>query len=279
MPKIWKFDFEAYEELSSQLQIGDLHLALTLLVYDMLNDDDEEIREIAVNIAATALSSSGYRAERMAPLLANQRLLAHMTTNYSHLPRFLAEAVVRTTGMRLHATATAAFSAAAGTNTALFAVEKQNVFLDPVRETILWSQALKHIPIDTMFPSHASSTSTRDLTKWTRDALSLISRKLAGESGEDGVLGWASKPDMFVFGMRLWCVVDVAFERRRQLGRHSERLLKRVVNILDSSQRQDVHPLWIEKLEKVAVRELGYRMRSGVAAKGVNMLSATVGDA
>ena len=259
MPKIWSLQSK---DVPTKCRLAETHLSLSLLVYDLLNDDDEEIRGIAVDIATEALSPGTARTRQVVPLLAGQRFLAHMSKTYSHLSRFFEEVVSRVTGLDVHTSAGVAFAAASATNNALFAVEKQNLFVDPVREVILWSQALKQIPMDTMFPAHSSSSTTRMLTKWTREALALMKEKLASESGEDGVLGWTSKPDMFVFGMRLWCVVDVAFERRRKLGRRSDRLLGQMVGILDLGRKKEAHPLWLKKIEKVVMRELRWRMRN-----------------
>ena len=273
IPKIWSLRLKNH---SVKEQLEAMRLDISLVVYDLLNDDDDEIREIAVEVATTILSHHIPNTQRVVPLLASQRLLVRMTTHYAYLPQFFEEAVLRTTGLKDHDSAATAFAAASASNTALFAVEKQNLFVDPVRETILWSQALKHIPLNTMFPSRSSSAVTQSLTKWTREALSLMKGKLTSESGEDGVLGWTSKPDMFVFGMRLWYVVDVAFERRRKIERRSDRLLGKMVEIFDLGKKRDVHPLWLKKMEKVIARELRHRMSISEVAMRVRGLQAVV---
>lgn len=281
MPNIWMLHTS---DKYAEQQLDSVHLKLALLIYDLLNDDDGEIRGIAADIAATLLSSrrsspgttSTYQAKKTVALLASQHLLAHVFTNYAHHPQLLEQALLRTTGLDRHHTAAAAFLTATINDTALFAVEKQNLFIDSVREAVLWSQVLKRLPLDTILRSRSFSSVLRRLSKWMREALDLVREKLTGERGEDGVLSWTSKPDMFVFGMRLWCVVDLAFSWRRKVGRASDKLLQEMVEILRWGRERNLHPLWMAKIEKVVVREIRERLRGGEAGRKVNALAAMV---
>jgi hypothetical protein len=259
-----------------------VHGTIVLLVYDLLNDDDEEIRGVAVNITSKILSSTeGHdsrllpSARKVVPLLSSRNLIAHMTTHYSHLPQLVEEAVLRVTGMKEHETAAAAFASANTDHTTLFAVEKQNLFVDPVREAVLWSRALKRVSLDTIQKS-LSRPWIRKLTRWTHEALTLIHEKLASENGEDDVLGWTHKPEMFVFGIRLWCAIDLIFSWWQQLGLDSEKLLLKMVEIAKLGEKYKLHPLWMRKIESVIIKEMRQRMRTGRVGKTCAALSIEV---
>jgi hypothetical protein len=254
-----------------------------MLVYDSLNDDDEDIRTIAADVAAIIVSShrgedaaSTPRSSRHVPLVSSQRLIAFMMENHSRLPDFVEEAINRITGGTSQILSSSQLTAAATNQNALFAVEKQNLFIDLVREAELWSQALRIVPLEAILCSSSLREKVRELTKWARMGLDLILEKLRGDGGVDGVLGWTSKADTFVFGMRLWCVVDILFRWRQGAERKSDKLLGELVEILRLCQLHELHPLWLAKTESVITRELRQRMEAGEARRNISTLTSAI---
>jgi hypothetical protein len=272
LPNLW--------QINNTFDFPELHvtkLKFVLLVYDLLNDDDDEIRDLATKAASKILADGGRvgLVQDIVPLLASQRLVSHLLAHYAYFPGLFEEAVGRMTGINQHATAKAAFEAAAADNTALFMVEKQNLFIDPVREAILWSQFLKRIPSI----KHYLRASIRNLVEWTKEGLSLLFRKM--QEQVDGVLGWTSKPDMFVFGMRVWCAVDVVLTWQRRFDKRSSALstiMLELGKILAIGTQQDVHEMWLSKLERLLVRELKEGLKKHAAGGNVKALVTVLGD-
>jgi hypothetical protein len=259
-------------------QLDGIRLKFTLLVYDLLNDDDDEIRGIATTVTSAILSNGGTSGpvKNIVPLLAGQRLISHLLKQYTHLPELLNQAVLRMTGMDREPSARTSFESAAAENTALFVVEKQNLFRDPVREAILWSQFLKHLPDIKCFPR----ASAQRFAQWTKEGLALLHKKMCNHV--DGVLGWTSKPDMFVFGMRIWCATDVILTWQRRFGKRSTamgKMMLELLQILAIGRQMGVHDLWLAKIEKVLVRELREHLKGGVISSNMRAMVARLGDA
>jgi hypothetical protein len=275
MPKLWNLQI-TYEKAA---QLDSVRLKFILLVYDLLNDDDDEIRNIATMIASLILSDgleASLRLKHTVPLLASQRLILHFLAQYPHLPELFDQAIVRTTGVDRQASAKAAFGAAAAENNALFMVEKQNLFVDPVREAILWSQFLKRIPD----LKRIRRDLIRSFVAWTKGVLSLLRERM--QHRVDGVLGWTSKPDMFVFGMRVWCAVDVILTWQRRFGKQSRAMssmMAELGRVLALGREQEVHPLWLKKIEKVLIKELRERMQDNAARRNFALVRVRIGSA
>lgn len=248
------------------------------LTYDLLNDDDDEIRAIATKTAAVIMSvNKASFFDNTVPLKSSQRLIRHMLTYYASLPELADEGVTRLTKTKSQLSAKIAFDTAAAENTALFMVEKQNLFVDPVREAILWSQALKqlyqrrNVPREPMLRFMA----------WTREALTLLHEKMRSQTA--GVLGWSSKPEMFIFGMRVWCAAGVILHRRRRFPRRSSKgrskLAVELGEMLELGRRREVHPAWLAKIEKIVVKDIQGRMRRSQVGGVMKALDARLGDA
>ncbi|KAK5017515.1 hypothetical protein LTR39_001502, partial [Cryomyces antarcticus] len=129
-------------------------LDLYLVVYDALNDDDDEIRETAAKSATRILASEakGLSSHDVVPLVASQKLVAFMTTSHRSSPKLCAQAVSRLTAGNVTANShiqhvDTVLIQAKKEDTALFAEEKRNLYVDEVREALLWSQVLKQLSV------------------------------------------------------------------------------------------------------------------------------------
>lgn len=250
---------------------------LKLLVYDLLNDDDEEIRSISSSTASAILSSNSGVFKDVVPLLASQRLITHLLNTYSQLLELSGEAMSRMTGAKavagvLEPSAMTTFAAVTAENTALFMVEKQNLFIDHVREAILWSQLLKQLPKDSI-----KAPECRALCVWVKKGLQLLAANASSET--DGPLGWTSKPDVFTFGMRVFCAADVllTWQRSFQSRPTDQSLGKPLMELLVLGREQKIHDLWLVKIEKVLVGNMLARLKTGVGASNLAAVEAALG--
>ncbi|RYP58547.1 hypothetical protein DL769_008921 [Monosporascus sp. CRB-8-3] len=209
------------------------HLPWLLALYDALNDDDEEVREAAARAAAPVLGG-----RPMASIEAAARLLAWLRGRYGSDAGFRAHAAGRVIGHVAYVPgleegawvpAEQQLRAAMRFDGALFAVEEQNQYVDEVREAYRWRDALFPPPSSSSSSSAGSNAAAapelRALAAWTLAGLRTLTRLLrsggvgdeteagagAGaeaptttpRDGDDGPLGWTSKPQVFAICARI----------------------------------------------------------------------------
>ncbi|KKY23312.1 putative heat repeat protein [Diplodia seriata] len=149
---------EEEEEEDGDDDISQHHLALALIAYDALNDDDDEIRDAAARVATriVVFGDGDYHPHHdvdvdvdavekipaVLPLAASAKLAAYLRRTYP-ASRVLCEEAARRLLLeeeeggeegRSGGGFAARLAEARTENAALFAREKQNLFLDPVRE-------------------------------------------------------------------------------------------------------------------------------------------------
>jgi hypothetical protein len=212
---------------------GPLLLSLSLVLYDMLNDDDDEIRDVAA-LASTSL----FRAQDFfggndttVPILTAHRLAKFLATRFDKTSPDLANEALK----RLADTSSpfARVLADARTeDTALFATEKQNLYKDDTLDAVLWARVLASLQL--------SAAKRADLKRWVLDALSVLTE--TAEKEVDGALGWSSKSEVFTLGIRVFCAAEVVLDGEVMMA------LRRFADVGNESE---VHGLWIEKVERV----------------------------
>lgn len=175
------------------------YLPWLLALYDYLNDDDEEIRDVAAAACAPILGKP------LVSIEAGERLLAVLAD--LHGPdndEFRAHAAGRLVGHQLESDsdewtpALTQLARALRFDDSLFVVEEQNLYVDEVREATRWR--------DAFFSSSSSTSSSQEhqeaLAAWTAAGLRTLSR-IADDQADDGVLGWTSKPEVFAICARV----------------------------------------------------------------------------
>ena len=235
-----------------------LYLQATLLVHDSLNDDSSEIRELAACTARRILETqSNQTVQPMVPLVASRKLSQHLTSKFPTSTALAGEGLWRLTGSRLrHGNLTPSaiqqFSEARQESTVLFAIEKQNLFVDEVREAVIWTRALKRLSNPALTVEQATA-----LSKWVTEGL----RKLidVAEAEFDGPLGWSSKSDMFILGMRIILATDVLLHWRKMTQKvsipgSSLRLL--LGQLVAAAERGHLHDMWLESAKEVLVNSI-----------------------
>ncbi|KAK4546587.1 hypothetical protein LTR36_001804 [Oleoguttula mirabilis] len=247
--------------LAASPEMSEVFLRLCLAVYDLLNDDDEEIRDVASRATCKILATEGQRHshEDLAPAVASQRLLAFLIRRWSADNAFHHEAFFRAFGIsQLDDSDIAERLVDTVTDTALFAEEKQNLYIDDAREVKAWSQTLLLLPAQD-FPN----VLLKRLGGWTAAGLDTLTDRLA--TRPDGALGWTTTPEGFVLGLQVVYAVEVLLHCAAQGGRISVRpsRLRRGLAVLSSSGDEGggMNGLWKREVDRVVADSVTEKLR------------------
>ena len=174
--------------------------SLCLSVYDLLNDDDEEIRIEAANSAHKILSADSPNAASgpAVPLIATQQLAELLIRRWPGNACLFDAAVFRAFGVTRNGAKSVeqqlqSFEKA---EYALFAEEKQNLYIDDVRETRIWAKVAAQMSADAVDEALLSALFT-----WTNDGLTALKNKFG--TSVDEPLGWSSDENAFALGLQV----------------------------------------------------------------------------
>lgn len=165
------------------------YLPAIIVLYDALNDDDDEVREAGSTAAKSILG------QNLVPLEASSRLLQWLIRHFSTSADLKAIAARRVAGYRHDqpwSSPGAQLAAALRSDDSLFAVEEQNLFNDEVREANRWAAVFQNLKWDE--GKSEDGAILRKLDEWLLDGLAQMQQLL---EHEDGPLGWASNPSVF----------------------------------------------------------------------------------
>lgn len=188
------------------------HLPYLFALYDYLNDDDDEIRAAAASAAAPLLGRP------LVSMEAGARLLGWLGQSFSDqassdnnsvsaLPHLQAHVASRLVGQQQEKSHQGWVAAADQLTDAmrfddsLFVIEEQNLYVDEVREALRWRGVLLSLPRPA-----GDDAVLAALAEWTADGLATLVRLAspgAAAGGDDGVLGWLSKPEVFAIAARV----------------------------------------------------------------------------
>jgi hypothetical protein len=239
-------------------------LGLGLILYDMLQDDDDEIRDLAALATSTFISTTTKKkADRTIPILASQHLLTQL------LSLFPKSAPLATHALR-HLVDTPSPQPLFGKpfremleevtkpQTALFAQEKQNLFKDDVLDALCMSRILSSASLSASLPASVLDAAAG----WTKDALRVLTAKY--EQDVDGALGWASRGEVFTWLIRIICLADVILQSGAK-GKTDVKL--GLAKLVSAMGKAEGHGLVVKRAEKIleddVMRSLG--MLKGVA--------------
>ena len=252
-------------------------LSIYICLYDILVDDDEEIRDHAALIVSWILSPPEPSDHQPAtsscsfsPPAAKLNLLAFICTSYSHSEELYLEALRRLTSTEelknssgptanylysdnpsnerptLHLEPVESMlSHARKEDNALFVEEKQNLYVDPVAEMEHWANVLA--AANAMCPFLATC-----LQSWVSSGLAVLIE--TADSEFDGPLGWSSKPSVFTLGMQVILAAQLFVmtgddEFGTADGRGEIRML--LGRLLEVGRRIGLHGLWLRRIERV----------------------------
>lgn len=224
-------------------------LALSLILHTLLSDDDDEIRTLAARSTSHLLhaqyqSQSHQNAKHTVPLLSSHHLAIFLAHRFRTSPSLVREITRRLIDPRI--SFAQEFEVARRENTALFAQEKQNLYIDPALDYVLYSRILVH--------SNLRASTYRQIHAYVLRALSLLTQTALEE--KDGALGWSSKPDVFALAIRVICAAEVVLSADVMVG------LRRFADALETGEG---HGLLIERVEGVLERGV-VRMLRGVGS-------------
>lgn len=265
-------------------------LGVYIALYDLLLDDDEDVRDKAAAVASVFLSTSincaGIPNIFLMPPAASLSLLQYFTTELNESLLLFAEAAYRLTGTCSlfkrgpveitmpgvngieiknglgKASHTDQISSvfiqpaqdvmhkARRQDNALFVEEKQNLFVDPVKEAENWALVLMN---STQFEKVISITSA--IENWTIQGLEVL---IESANEEDGPLGWSTKPDVFTLGMRILLAAKVQIHWFQD-GLHRESLLNNILGLLrtllDIGTEKLLNGIWLRQIENILLQE------------------------
>ncbi|KAB5570246.1 putative death-receptor fusion protein-domain-containing protein [Coniochaeta sp. 2T2.1] len=190
--------FAAAEALKSFCSsAGDLlteaeHLPLLMALYDAINDDDDEVRDVAAAATVKVLGRS------LAPLEAADRLLDHIASHFGDNPEFQNIVVCRLAGvsprLKKWPDVKLTIKRAIDFDDSLFAEEEQNLFVDEVRELKRFHRVAEGLTWK------SDDEYVRRLRDWVSAGLSTI---VQPKFSDDGSLGLASDQHYFALCARL----------------------------------------------------------------------------
>lgn len=235
-------------------------LGLSLILYDMLIDDDDEIRDNAAPIVVNLLKSQRNfeGLEHAVPAVARRFLVTSMIQSFVNYPYMAREALRRLAGASSSASM---FSQSFGSmlaeglkeDTALFVQEKQNLFKDETTECLVWTGVLKALP-----PAAVDVQLAENFSRWVVDGIAVL--KETAQKEVDGALGWTTKPDAFVLGLRVICGAEVllhwlpALDGKMSIGVWEVR--KALREFADAGYTGEVNNLWLDRIEMILTRSV-----------------------
>lgn len=232
-----------------------------LILYDMLNDDDEELRDLAASTASWVLSYSsvcGSKAVALAPLNASHHLAQFILTSYSASSELCQKVIqyVAGDGPRISDCGqSATFTPVAillaqltEASTVLFVEEKQNLFIDEVRECEIWARGLRHLAGSSFDPAMTTA-----LSRWVADGIAQLNDMVASEQGKDSCLGWTSKPEIFTLVVRIINLAGVLaasdFLAAQHLCEDRHMLRERLRSLLERGRAALLHNTLLDMIE------------------------------
>ncbi|KAK0722821.1 putative death-receptor fusion protein-domain-containing protein [Lasiosphaeria miniovina] len=170
------------------------YLPVLSALYDALIDDDDEVREVAASAATGIIGTY-----MLAPTAAD-RLVVWLREHFREREEFRSLVICRMTGHTPHLRDIEMIPAdqqlikTMDFDDSLFAAEEQNLFIDEVKETMRWRQALYD------FGQWKGDAPFENLVQWTDSGLAYL---IQLSEKEDGPLGWTSDQHVFAVCARV----------------------------------------------------------------------------
>jgi Putative death-receptor fusion protein (DUF2428) len=251
-------------------------LSLYLVLYDLLNDDDEEIRVLAASTASFVLKSAAGANLPLCPLAASYRLSGYLVEAFPGVADFHSMALSRIMFppsaevyfphnfdvLVSRCSVSKQLDAARHESHDLFEEERQNLYWDDVREIDIWYMAL------TKVSSAWLDVDFRELAgHWTLEGLREL--KTALPSLTSGPFGDLSKLEIIILFMRVIRLAELMLQWRNSsdcdpgLPSKSTYLIE-MERLLSAAQEHPLHPQ-VQKVLEDGVRrsQLGRRIDTG----------------
>ena len=253
---------------SFSIEDDDCFLTPYLAIYDSLNDDDEDIRNVGAKIVSTILEAE------LAPLPAQTEFIRFLNQYFCHSPLWTWNNVCRITGnnSQIFEKEPASldqpkdiFRTASTRDDSLFAEEKQNLFVDEVREVRQWTAAFENVAVERsrccqtdskgkpLKKENRQSLAESALATWTLEGLEHMTELV---KVEDGPLGYVSNPVIFTACMRVILAANALIKLQKTLpGRARsnsviEDIKNRLFKLLCCANKMNVHPMILSSIKE-----------------------------
>ncbi|PGH23951.1 hypothetical protein AJ80_02013 [Polytolypa hystricis UAMH7299] len=248
--------FTGLKMSNKRSQLQPLLLSLYLVLYDLVNDDDEEIRDVAAEAASRILSCNvddPNQAVALLPLAASSNIINFLINSYRASSTLFTTALTRLVGQKVSASnpgftpVSEILAQLRKESTVLFVEEKQNLFIDDVREAEIWATVLTKLSL----PDDSSNTISQ-FHGWVLDGLSAL-LETSREEGKDEVFGWTSNVDVLTTGVRAIRGARVLLrgDSFAKFGLDKESLRRVVGELRDNACLAGIHSLWVSELQMV----------------------------
>ena len=240
-------------------------LGAYLVLYDCLNDDDEEIREKAAELVFYIVENSKPSFAEV-PLAAAETLISWLSSHASS-SELCKHAIARLTGASpdifeeaildksnelggqslIFCSPIKILAESIAEDHALFVEEKQNLYISQVREAERWSNVAF-----SMDSTKTISNRFDGFLDWTTSSLELLIG--TAEKRSDGPLGWTSIPEVFVFGIRVIHSAEVLFnwlEIGSVTSKELEVCKSLLLRLMQKCQAGKAHELWGVKISGI----------------------------
>ena len=227
-----------------------------IILYDILNDDDEDIREKGARIASWTLSSNIHPSPIVSPSMSlspaavRLQMLEFLKLNYTDSSALFQEGLSRLLGIdrrkgsipELLVPAKILLEDSMKDETSLFAEERQNMYIDIVQEVESWAHLI--YALDSKAVSGCMALSS--VQEWAIDGLAALAA--AGERCVDGPLGWTSNPQVFALGVRIFLSIGVI---NRHCNIDHTSIIESLTRFLRLGNSMSLHWMWMHRVQGV----------------------------
>lgn len=222
-------------------------LDFCLVVYDLCNDDDVEIRTLAAPVATNILNASSDKKQAaMVPLAANQGLAEFISSTFGSTALAASTAISRATGNAVNTSfpdsVKQLLAEKSNSGSSLFAQEKHNLFIDDTREARVWFSVAARLQ-----PNAFSFRLLMNLCTWVVDGLDVLIAEI--EEKPDTPLGWSRKSEVFVLGMQILYAAQLVLnlsKRGVEMPVQASAIIKRLEMLLSKGKENGVNVLWLQ---------------------------------
>lgn len=225
--------------------INHYFLPALFALYDTLNDDDDDIRDLGAETVSFILKES------LVPLAAQKRFLEWLSQNFSDISSssILARTVVyrmigSSNGLNLDASVSASaeqqLQKSLQQDNALFVEEEQNLFIDEAREASQFRA---------LFSTLSAAQLTTSLTTPANKPISVLStwtvaglKALNNVSEPDRPLGWTSKPAAFTACTRILSCAGALLSFRKEVQNYKDSRAENVEEVRDELEKVKAIP-------------------------------------
>jgi len=252
-----------WQRLAASSMLPRSYLRLCILVYDLLNDDDEDLRLPAAQMTGRILTAetSARKGTDLVPLVASQELVKFLTRKWPTNTDLAEVALKRAFGMTPTSFSPVAnrFDQYGQSDTALFAEEKQNLYIDEAREVKVWCQVLLRLR-----PSVLSRRTVSSLATWVAGGLATLKTRSARE--EDSAVKLTPNAGIFVVGMQVIYGAELllhlaACGRKLHVPVAPSFLRRLLMEIATASSPGGSSCLWRNEIERILARSVLQKLR------------------